>query len=308
MPDPAPPAHSVAFYRDGPSYVAAVLPFVAGGLDAGDAVAVAVPQANIDTLRAALGPAGARSVDWIDMSVAGRNPGRIMTGVLGAFADKHHEETVRIVGEPVWPTRSPEEYPACVQHEALIDDAFESRPRVAILCPYDLAVGPAALADAMATHPSILEGTAGRSNPDYDRHGALSAHNVPLPVPEHARTWSVTPFDIAALRVAIADLAAAAGLTAERIQDVVLTVVELATNSIEHGSGTATLALWQRADALIVRNWDAGIIHDPLAGRRTVAPTRHRGRGLLLVNAGADLVRTHIDEADTTIQAWFHRG
>lgn len=307
MPDPAPPAHSVAFYRDGPSYVASVVPFVTGGLDRGEAVAVAVPRANIDRLRAALGPAGSRFVEWIDMTTAGRNPGRIMTGVLGAFADKHRTETVRIVGEPVWPGRSPEEYPACVQHEALIDEAFAGRP-VSILCPYDLAVGPLALADAMATHPSILEGAAGRPNPDYDRQGALAAHNLPLPVPEHARTWSVTRFDIAALRIATADLAAAAGLTAERIQDVVLTAVELATNSIEHGSGTATLSLWERADALIVRNWDAGIIRDPLAGRRTVVPTRRRGRGLLLVNAGADLVRTHIDEAGTTIQAWFRRS
>ncbi|MGH3862813.1 anti-sigma factor RsbA family regulatory protein [Actinokineospora sp.] len=307
MADPPPPAHSAAFYRDRPSYVAAVLPFVIGGLDAGDAVAVAVPEANLDRLRAELSPAAAGAVEWIDMSVAGRNPGRIMTGVLGAFADKHRDETVRIVGEPVWPGRSAEEYPACVQHEALIDDAFEGRP-VAILCPYDLAVGPAALADAMATHPSILEGVEGTANPYYDRHRALAAHNVPLPLPKHARTWSVTPFDIAALRVAVADLAATAGLAAERIEDVVLTVVELATNSIEHGSGTATLSLWERADALIVRNWDAGIISDPLAGRRTVAPTRGRGRGLLLVNAGADLVRTHIDEAGTTVQAWFRRN
>ncbi|MBC6445629.1 sensor histidine kinase [Actinokineospora xionganensis] len=307
MPDPAPPGHSVAFYRDEPSYVTAVLPFVVGGLDAADAVAVAVPQPNIDILRAALTPAASRAVEWIDMSLAGRNPGRIMTGVLGAFADKHRDETVRIVGEPVWPGRSSEEYPACVQHEALIEDAFAGRP-VSILCPYDMAVGPAALADAMATHPSILEGARGTPNPYYDRHRALAAHNVPLPVPDHARTWSVTPFDIAALRVAVADLAATAGLTAGRIQDVVLTVVELATNSIEHGSGTATLSLWERSDALIVRNWDAGIISDPLAGRRTVAPTRGRGRGLLLVNAGADLVRTHVDEAGTTIQAWFRRG
>ncbi|HEX9499900.1 MAG TPA: MEDS domain-containing protein, partial [Mycobacterium sp.] len=47
------------------------------------------------------------------------------------------------------------EYPACVQHEALINMAFEGRG-LTILCPYDTAhLGPRALVDARMTHPVL---------------------------------------------------------------------------------------------------------------------------------------------------------
>ncbi|OXM59002.1 MEDS domain-containing protein, partial [Amycolatopsis vastitatis] len=93
----------------------------------------------------------AEHVRLLDMTAAGRNPGRIIPGVLRAFADTHAEQAVRIIGEPIWPARTDDEYPACVQHEALINHAFTGRD-VTILCPYDTQnLAPEVLADAEAT-------------------------------------------------------------------------------------------------------------------------------------------------------------
>ena len=44
---------------------------------------------------------------------------------------------------------------------------------------------------------------------------------------------------------------------------------------------------------------------DPLAGRRPAIPTQLNGRGLLVVNHLADLVRTHTRPGQTTIRAYF---
>jgi hypothetical protein len=130
------------------------VPFITEGLAAGYPMLVAVPGPNLTALRDALGQA-ATGVTLADMTKAGRNPGRILGGVLSSFADKHKGRPVRMIGEPIWPTRSAIEYPACVQHEALISNAFTGHP-VTVLCPYDEAhLDPDVIADARITHPEL---------------------------------------------------------------------------------------------------------------------------------------------------------
>ena len=62
-----------------------------------------------------------------------------------------------MIGEPVWPSRSEVEYPACVQHEALINRAFTGRD-ITVVCPYDVAqLDPDVIADARRTHPVLWQ-------------------------------------------------------------------------------------------------------------------------------------------------------
>src|ERR1043165_4028577 len=126
--------HPALFYRGADEYVTGTVPFVAEGLAKGESVAVAVPGPRLELIRASLG-ASAAKVRLVDMTEAGRNPGRIIPGVLRAFADEH-DCAGRIVVEPMWPDRSVAEYPACAQHDALVNRAFAGR-RATILCPYD---------------------------------------------------------------------------------------------------------------------------------------------------------------------------
>ncbi|NUP14825.1 MAG: hypothetical protein HOV73_02890, partial [Streptomyces sp.] len=146
--------HPALFYRGTREYLDGTLRFVREGLALGEPVAVAVPGENLRLVRDGLG-GDADGVRLLDMGEVGRNPGRIIPGVLRAFADAQAPgRRVRIVGEPIWAGRSSDEYPACVQHEALINAAFEGRT-VTILCPYDVRrLDSRVLADAHATHPT----------------------------------------------------------------------------------------------------------------------------------------------------------
>jgi anti-sigma regulatory factor (Ser/Thr protein kinase) len=298
--------HPALFYRGDAEYLAGTVPFVLDGLAAGAPVAVAVPGRNLELLRAELG-AEAERVLLMDMTEAGRNPGRIIPGVLRSFADDHPDQQVRIIGEPIWASRSELEYPACVQHEALINAAFTGRD-VTILCPYDAArLTPEVLADAEATHPVLIDSAGQRDSAAYAPDQVVAAYNRPLPDPDlPADAFTVTSAaDVGVVRRVARDHARDAGLPADRVADVELVVTELATNSIEHGGGVGTVRLWTDDGLLVCEVRDQGTFADPLAGRRPAQLNQIRGRGLLLVNHLADLVRLHTNVAGTVLRAHF---
>jgi hypothetical protein len=171
--------HPAVFYRDTPGYLAASVPFILGGHASDEPVAVAVPSPNLRAIQHELAARGGQvdQVQWLDMTDAGRNPGRIIPSVLRAFADRHTGRRVRIIGEPIWAERSHDEYPACVQHQALINAAFEHR-RATILCPYDAQrLSPVALADAALTHPILVEADQWRHSTDYAADHIVSTYN-----------------------------------------------------------------------------------------------------------------------------------
>ncbi|KDN22598.1 sensor histidine kinase [Amycolatopsis rifamycinica] len=297
--------HPALFYRDAGEYLAGTVPFIRSGLAAGEPVAVAVPGPNLALLRAELG-ADAEQVRLMDMTAAGRNPGRIIPGVLLAFADTHPGAPVRIIGEPIWPARTDEEYPACVQHEALINHAFTGRD-VTILCPYDTRnLAPDVLADAEATHPLLIDGDGERASTGYDPERIIAGYNRPLPEPADAAELTVDAANLAEARFLARTHALRAGLTDDRTADVELVVTELATNSIDHGGGTGRLRIWTAEGQFVCEVHDQGTMTDPLAGRRPAAPGQYRQRGLLLVNHIADLVRLHTGTRSTTVRAHFH--
>jgi anti-sigma regulatory factor (Ser/Thr protein kinase) len=293
-------AHPALFYRGTDDYLAGTVPFIADGLAAGEPVAVAVPAPRLDLLRVALGSAADR-VHMLDMTEAGRNPGHIIPGVLRAFADRH-TGPVRIIGEPIWPSRSPAEYPACAQHEALINHAFTGRDAT-ILCPYDTAgLASKVLDDALATHPVVIDSNGTRASPGYAPDSIVAAYNEPLEVPTEAVS-STTASGLAQIRRFVAKYANHAGL--DRVDDLVLAVDELAANSIRHGGGTGSVSLWTESGYVVSQVADHGYLGDPLAGRTPAPVDQYGGRGLLMVNHLADLVRTHTTPDGTAIRVYF---
>jgi anti-sigma regulatory factor (Ser/Thr protein kinase) len=300
-------AHPALFYADAREYLEGTLPFVRGALAAGEPVAVAVPGENLALIRDALG-ADAAAVRLLDMREAGRNPGRIIPGVLRAFADAHPPGTrVRIVGEPVWAGRTADEYPACVQHEALINAAFRGRD-VAILCPYDTRrLDARAIADAYATHPTVVRAGTGREEHSgaYDPAGVVARYNRPLPPPPDVPGLRFDQDTLSRARHHAVDEAGRLGLGEARCEDVALVVAELTTNSVVHGGGTGTLAVWGEDGYVVCEVRDAGHLTDPLAGRRPVPREQRGGRWLLMVNLVADLVRMHTAPEGTAVRCWF---
>lgn len=177
--DSGPLVHSALFYRDEREYVEGIMPFIVGGLEQSQPVLIAVPPNNLALLAEALGTASA-AVTMADMTDVGRNPCRILDEVLGAFAAEHFDRPVRMVGEPLWPGRSADDYPVCMQHEASINVAFEDR-EAAVLCPYDASrLGEDVLADARTTHPLLWEQGATDRNVDYAPDEAWARSHLPM--------------------------------------------------------------------------------------------------------------------------------
>jgi anti-sigma regulatory factor (Ser/Thr protein kinase) len=279
---------------------------VQDGLDVGEPVAVAVPGPNLELIRAGLG-ADADGVLLLDMTEAGRNPGRIIPGVLRAFADAHRQGRVRIIGEPIWAGRSALEYPACAQHEALINAAFEGRP-VTILCPYDAArLDAEVLADARITHPTIVARGTEQVSDAYDWRSVVARYNEALVPAPDAAVYSFGSDDLSAARAFAVGRAERLGLAGQRLADVELAVAELTTNSVVHGGGRGTLAVWAEAGQIVCEVRDAGRLADPLAGRRPPERGQIGGRGLMLVHYVSDLVRLHTADDGTTVRFYVTR-
>lgn len=293
--------HPALFYRSEAEYTDRTVAFVREGLAAGEPVAVAVPGPNLELVRGGLG-ADARDVTFLDMTEAGRNPGRIIPGVLRAFADAHARVRVRIVGEPIWAGRSAAEYPACAQHEALINAAFAGRPAT-ILCPYDeTRLAANVLADALATHPTVIAQGDARASEAYDWRAVVARYNEPLTCPPDAGVLAFGAGELPEARRFAVDRAASLGLAGRRLQDAELAVAELTTNSVVHGGGGGTLAVWAEAGQVVCEVRDGGRLTDPLAGRRPAEPGQIGGRGLLLVHYVADLVRVHTTDGGTAVR------
>lgn len=158
--------HQALFYVDAEEYVTGVDRFLRDGLEQAEPVLVAVPNSHLDVLRSAI-RCYADQVRFVDMATEGRNPGRIIPALLYAFAQEHPARRVRIVGEPIWPGRTPAEYRAALQHEALTNVALADQAAT-IMCTYDRrGLDDAMLNDARRTHPVLVEGGVAEPSMDY---------------------------------------------------------------------------------------------------------------------------------------------
>jgi anti-sigma regulatory factor (Ser/Thr protein kinase) len=301
-----PLVHRALLYRDSAEFLAGTVPFVRDGLAAREPVLVAVPGSHVDLLGGTLGET-AGQVRFADITEAGRNPGRIIPWVLNTFLEEHAGTRVRIVGEPIWPGRSTVEYPACVQHEALVNSAFAGRDAT-ILCPYDAAaLDRATLSDAERTHPEVLGGAGAGINPRYRPDEVVEEYNRPLPpLPATAARMDFDTGGLALVREFVGRYAADLGLGERRTVDFQLAVNELTTNAVTHGGGRGTLAVWSEPGLVAAEVHDGGRAVAPLSGRVPPAPERLGGRGLVLVNYVSDLVRVHTAPTGTTVRVYLH--
>jgi anti-sigma regulatory factor (Ser/Thr protein kinase) len=299
--------HEALLYRDADGYIAGTVAFIRAGLDAGDPVLVAVPGEHAARIRVSLGTtAGERADDvrFLDMSVVGRNPGRIIPGVLDPFVREHRGRRVRVIGEPIWPERTAAEYPGCVQHEAMINLALGNRPAW-ILCPYDVErLKSDIISDAYRTHPVMIEGARRWDSDGYaGAEPVVAEYNRPLPEPAGpVRSLTFDGSGLAGVRALALDEAVLTGIFPDRMDDLQLAVNEVATNAVTHGAGPGTLRVWREPDRVVCEVISSGPITDPLAGRLRPADDSERGRGLLLVHHVCDLVQLYAGSVRTVVR------
>jgi anti-sigma regulatory factor (Ser/Thr protein kinase) len=292
--------HQALLYRNEHAFTSGVTRFVCEGLDAGDAVAVAVPEHNAELLRDALDDVDAMRVSFIDIRQLAKNPGRIINR-WHRLATEHAGSGggFRGVTEPAWPGRRAPEFQECVLHEHLLNAVFANGPAWQLMCPYDAAGRPAAvLSGVNHTHPWHIADDDGhkpeaRHNDKYVPGGALGMFSAPLgPPPEHAKRMIYrSSADLALVRRTVESFTRGTGLDAARVADLCLATDELATNSLRHGGGQGVLTLWREPDSLVVQVSDRGHITDPLVGRRAPSGDVVAGRGLYLSYQLCDLLQ-----------------
>ena len=273
------------------------------------AVVVAEPGPRLGLLRDALG-GDADAVEFLDMADIGANPARII-GVWAAVLERHTTAGRRLrgVGEPAYVGRRPAELAECRLHELLLNHAFDAGPGWRLVCPYDEEHLPRAVTQgALRTHPLRSTSGARRSSAGYAAGGHMAGFAEGLPAPGDAvLRGRFGPADVPATRRTVAQWARSCGMPEDRVDVLELAASELATNSIRHGGGAGTVAMWLDSSAAVVEFSDAGVLTDPLSGRRTPTAEQEGGRGLYLVNQLCDLVQLRSSERGTTVRVttWF---
>ena len=81
-----------------------------------------------------------------------------------------------------------------------------------------------------------------------------------------------------------------------------LSVSEVASNSVRHGGGSGLLRVWCERAALFCEVHDQGKIDHPLAGRVIPADGQPYGRGLWIANQLCDLVQIRSSAAGTVVR------
>jgi anti-sigma regulatory factor (Ser/Thr protein kinase) len=286
--------HEALFYAGEQGFLTGTVPFVLEAVGAGAPILVAVRQVRARALRAALGAASDR-VLFADMEELGRNPARIIPAWRD-FVEQSLDDggSVRGVGEPIWDGRGPAEVLECQHHESLLNLAFADTRSFWLLCPYDTdALERDVLEAARCSHPFVAERDASYESDAYvdpaTTDGPFAGELSPPPSATDEITFTCA--ELPTVRAFVAEQAEGSGLNADRAQDLVLAVSELATNSVLHAGGQGTVRVWRQHRELVCEVRDGGRLVQPLIGRERPRPEQASGRGLWLVNQLCDLVQ-----------------
>jgi anti-sigma regulatory factor (Ser/Thr protein kinase) len=291
--------HLALFYASGQQYREDVGPFIHDGLSNSEPVLAAVPGDQVQALRGVLGGRG-HDVAFADMTALGRNPARIIPAVR-TFMDQHPGQRIRCVDEPAWPGRSVEEAREITRHEALVNQAFTGTAAT-VLCPYDSRqLAPSMINEAGGTHPYLLAEGHGQPNRTYRGPVVPPSCESPLPPPPATAETHEYYSDLRQLRQWVTGQASAAGLSPDRVADLVIAASELAANTLRHTPAAGTARIWHTDDEILYQVDDQGEITDPLAGFRPGARDGH-GHGLWVVNQVCDLTEIRSGPGGTTIR------
>jgi hypothetical protein len=292
--------HYGLFYRGQDDYLTQLGSFIQRSLSDGFPVVAALPEPNLSFLR---GRFGAAPIEWIDMGQAGRNPGRILPGVVMAAVSRYVGRRLHFIGEPMWPGRSDAESRACATHEALINQVLPYAGGAVIVCPYDAqALSPQVLSDAEFTHPAFAGNGHTQASALFDPY-AWERFNVPLdaaPADAASIGYQETG-DLASVRDFVALHGLKAGLPAMRTAHAVQAANELAANTLQHTVSGGLMQAWAEGGTLVLQANDYGQL-PPLAGRIPPANRVGPGNGLILVNVLCDLVRTYVGPSGTSVR------
>ncbi|XVV15484.1 anti-sigma factor RsbA family regulatory protein [Actinoplanes sp. CA-131856] len=286
--------HEAAFYDSDQAFLDVVVPFLTGGLEAGEPVVAAFTRHHQALVTDVLGTGD--GIKYIDAGLQYARPAsaidryRRMLREYGATGPAQ----VRLTGEVPHPgTGAPWDWWA--RYEAAINRAFENFP-VWGLCPYDTRILPAdVMADVRSTHPFIADGAAHAANPGFVvpetfLAGPRPGWRDPLEDGAPLATFH-DPFP-AQVRTAITRAGRSTSLGENDIRGLVLGASEAVSNAILHGTPPVTVRLWSSPERIVVAVTDTGEgPREPFVGLfPTSAAAARGGLGLWLAFQSCGLV------------------
>jgi anti-sigma regulatory factor (Ser/Thr protein kinase) len=284
--------HQAAFYDCDEQFLAIVVPFVRGGVDADEPTVVALDDGRTELIRSAI----AASPHLSFMPGAYDRPAcvlksfdKVLRGYLSAGARQ-----IRVVGEVPHPgVGVPWEWWA--RYEATVNYAFARFPLWA-LCPYDRRItSDEVVEDVIQTHPYLATSDG--------RHVVNERYTDPVAFLAQGRSPRADPLETSppvlelvnpaasAARRAVLHAASATRLSARDVEDLVIAVSETVTNAICHGRPPVGLRLWAARDRVVVTVTDQGSgPSDPFAGLLPAPKAPSGGLGLWLTHQLCSLV------------------
>lgn len=284
--------HETAFYSSAEEYLGCVIPFLQGGVEAGEPTLVVAGEESAELIH--VGLADTSNISFTDARAFYKRPASTIRACQKILASHVAEDAqqIRYVGEVPHPgTGQPWEWWA--RYEAAANHILDEFP-IWALCLYDTRITPSeVLADVVRTHPRIAT-TDGR-------HVANAGFEDPEQfLLTRRRTTRADPLESTAPLADLADPSPAGARRAVReaglgsyvsdaeIGDFVVAVSEAVTNAIRHGRPLVRLRLWSDPDRIVATVTDQGPgPSQPFAGllpTTSASSTGSTGHGLWLAH------------------------
>jgi anti-sigma regulatory factor (Ser/Thr protein kinase) len=296
--------HPALLYRDMEGFLSAMVPFVAGGLDAGEPVIVAVAGEELAALRAGVGPED-RGVRWLDTREWHPHPASRLRAFHELVTDALAKGAtgLRLVGEPVWPVGPPEHVLEWERYESVLNEVLAPFP-VTLICTYDTSrLDPAIAGSARRTHRVVWNGEEVTSDVFEPPSELLRRRNAEVATPPVGAAMLSRPEDLAAARHFIESETERAGVPPIPAMDLLIAANEVLTNAVAHAGGAVGVWVWAEDGRLVCQVEDRGPgIDDPLAGYRPPDDFRSGGRGLWIARQLVDLLQIAPGEPGTRIR------
>jgi anti-sigma regulatory factor (Ser/Thr protein kinase) len=286
--------HDGLFYGGDEELVIRAVPFLEGGLVAGETVLLACSEHTGGLLAGALGDDP--RVGKIPRSVF-RRPATAVAGYhsMACRALAAGAPRVRVLSELEF-GRAPQDWTGWIRFDAAVNTALAALP-VWNTCLYDVrSLPPEVLAAGECTHPVLLEDGSRVPNDHYIAAADFlrdSGAGRPEPI-EHTQPCLVL-HDLADLGTVRREVRRATlawtVLPIDTITDFVYAVSEVATNAGQHGRPPHALRLWTTPGRVLCTVTDHGPgFDDPLAGYLPLPLSErpHEGRGLWLAGTFCD--------------------
>ncbi|MCM0674862.1 sensor histidine kinase [Micromonospora phytophila] len=304
-------AHHDGYYHEAVRYdsdeelLAVAVPFLLGGVEAGEPTFVALGERTGELVRAAL---PARSgVEFLPGGDVYARPAAAIRSFRQLLADQVAAGAgqIRIIGE-VPPVSLGPTWDWWARYESAINHAYDDFPLWGI-CAYDTRCTAAeVLADVARTHPRFATPDGGHvPSPTWTPPTTYLRQSRPVlpdPLQEAPPEVQVTAPTAAEARTAVYR-ADRGQLPADDVEDLVVAVSETVTNALRHGRPPVRLRVWAGIDRIVVTVSDGGDgPADPFAGLLPASHGAPGGLGLWITYQSCDHVTGYRGEDGFTLR------